>query len=109
MARASISDAPRTPSSGLDPGMPHREETPRKSQDTWGDYVTRLAWECLGILPEELEEVPGEREVWASLLRQLPLRPSPGSAEENGWMDGWMGQFHLSSEMKHCGLRRLRS
>ena len=44
----------------------------------WSDYVAQLAWECLGILPEELEEVSGEREVWVSLLRQLPLRPGPG-------------------------------
>ncbi|GAA6082711.1 uncharacterized protein LOC111191400, partial [Tachysurus ichikawai] len=44
----------------------------------WRDYVSRLAWERLGIPPEELEEVSGEREVWASLLRLLPPRPSPG-------------------------------
>ncbi|XP_048051507.1 caspase b-like [Megalobrama amblycephala] len=28
----------------------------------WRDYVSRLAWERLGIPPEELEEVSGERE-----------------------------------------------
>ena len=44
----------------------------------WSDYVTRLAWECLGVLPEELEEVSGEREVWVSLLRLLPPRPGHG-------------------------------
>ncbi len=44
----------------------------------WSDYVTRLAWERLGVLLEELEEVSGEREVWASLLRLLPPRPGPG-------------------------------
>ena len=44
----------------------------------WSDYVTRLAWERLGILPVELEEVSGEREAWVSLLRQLPLQPGPG-------------------------------
>lgn len=37
------------------------------------------AWECLGISLEELNEVTEEREVWASLLRLLPLP-----------MDGWM-------------------
>ncbi|KAK3566414.1 hypothetical protein QTP86_032266 [Hemibagrus guttatus] len=41
----------------------------------WRDYVSRLAWERLGVPPEELEEVSGEREVWASLLRLLPPRP----------------------------------
>uniref|UniRef100_A0A3B3BLN8 Reverse transcriptase domain-containing protein n=2 Tax=Oryzias melastigma TaxID=30732 RepID=A0A3B3BLN8_ORYME len=44
----------------------------------WRDYVSRLAWERLGVPPEELEEVAGEREVWASLLRLLPPRPGPG-------------------------------
>ncbi|CAM4686216.1 unnamed protein product [Leuciscus chuanchicus] len=38
----------------------------------WRDYVSRLAWERLGVPPEELEEVSREREVWASLLRLLP-------------------------------------
>ncbi|XP_042604086.1 uncharacterized protein LOC122141275 [Cyprinus carpio] len=35
----------------------------------WRDFVSRLAWERLGIPPEELEEVSREREVWASLLK----------------------------------------
>ncbi|KAK0132400.1 Craniofacial development protein 2 [Merluccius polli] len=43
----------------------------------WRDYVSWLAWERLGIPQEELDEVAGEREVWASLLRLLPLRPDP--------------------------------
>ncbi|KAK3505719.1 hypothetical protein QTP70_020512 [Hemibagrus guttatus] len=41
----------------------------------WRDYISRLAWEHLGVPPEELEEVSVEREVWASLLRLLPPRP----------------------------------
>ncbi len=44
----------------------------------WRDYVSRLAWERLGVPPEELEDVSREREVWASLLRLLPPRPGPG-------------------------------
>ncbi|KAK3547052.1 hypothetical protein QTP86_009569 [Hemibagrus guttatus] len=44
----------------------------------WRDYVSQLTWERLGVPPEELEEVSGEREVWASLLRLLPLRPGSG-------------------------------
>ncbi|KAK3574348.1 hypothetical protein QTP86_005151 [Hemibagrus guttatus] len=39
----------------------------------WRDCVSQLAWERLGVPPEELEKVSGEREVWASLLRLLPL------------------------------------
>ncbi|XP_061735811.1 si:dkey-100n23.5 isoform X4 [Nerophis ophidion] len=38
----------------------------------WEDYVSRLAWERLGIPREELDKVAGEREVWVSLLRLLP-------------------------------------
>ncbi len=49
-----------------------------KPRTRWRDYVARLAWERLGIPPEELEEVSGEREVWASLLRLLPPRPGLG-------------------------------
>ncbi|TWW77453.1 hypothetical protein D4764_12G0008430 [Takifugu flavidus] len=41
-----------------------------------GKIVFQLAWKCLGILSEVLEEVPGESEVRASLLRLLPLQPS---------------------------------
>lgn len=44
------------------------EETMGKVQDTLEWYVTRLAWECLGILPKEQEELSREREVWVSLL-----------------------------------------
>ncbi|KAI3364387.1 hypothetical protein L3Q82_011187 [Scortum barcoo] len=61
------------------PGMSHREEASgRRPRTRWRDYVSRLAWERLGIPPEELEEVSGVREVWASLLRLLPPRPGPG-------------------------------
>ncbi|KAK3548138.1 hypothetical protein QTP70_004870 [Hemibagrus guttatus] len=41
----------------------------------WRDYVSQLAWARLWVPPEELEDVSGEREVWASLLRLLPPRP----------------------------------
>ena len=44
----------------------------------WRDYISRLAWERLGVPPDKLEEVAGEREVWASLLRLLPPRPGLG-------------------------------
>ena len=38
----------------------------------WKDYVSRLAWEHLGVPLEELEEVAGDRDVWVSLLKLLP-------------------------------------
>ncbi|XP_054621698.1 uncharacterized protein vopp1b isoform X1 [Dunckerocampus dactyliophorus] len=44
----------------------------------WRDYVSQLAWERLGIRREELDEVAGERKIWASVLRLLPPRPDLG-------------------------------
>ncbi|TWW71203.1 hypothetical protein D4764_17G0006860 [Takifugu flavidus] len=41
-------------------------------------YISHLAWERLGVPPEELMKVAGERAVWASLLKLLPPRPVPG-------------------------------
>lgn len=40
-------------------------------------YVSPLAWERLGIPPEELKQVSEKREVWGRLLRLLPPRPVP--------------------------------
>ncbi|TWW57321.1 R2DM Retrovirus-related Pol polyprotein from type II retrotransposable element [Takifugu flavidus] len=56
---------------------PSGRRPPGRPRTRWRDYVSRLAWERLGIPPDELEEVAGEREVWASLLRLLPPRPDP--------------------------------
>ena len=57
---------------------PARRRPQGRPRTRWRDYVSQLAWERLGVPPEELEEVSGEREVWASLLRLLPLRPGHG-------------------------------
>ncbi|TWW62296.1 hypothetical protein D4764_04G0009430 [Takifugu flavidus] len=57
---------------------PSGRRPPGRPRTRWRDYVSRLAWERLGIPPDELEEVAGEREVWASLLRLLSPRPDPG-------------------------------
>ncbi|TWW73387.1 hypothetical protein D4764_15G0007810 [Takifugu flavidus] len=51
---------------------PSGRRPPGRPRTRWRDYVSRLAWERLGIPPDELEEVAGEMEVWASLLRLLP-------------------------------------
>ncbi|KAL3996575.1 transmembrane protein adipocyte-associated 1 [Sarotherodon galilaeus] len=48
----------------------------------WRDYISRLAWERLGVPPDKLEEVAGEREVWASLLGLVPPRHGPGEVED---------------------------
>ncbi|KAI3356639.1 hypothetical protein L3Q82_017837 [Scortum barcoo] len=82
--------------------MSHRDWRPRgRPRTRWRDYVSRLAWERLGVPPEELEEVSGVREVWASLLRLLPPRPGPApdKADEDGWMDGWMYGLWLEVDM----------
>ncbi|TWW67452.1 R2DM Retrovirus-related Pol polyprotein from type II retrotransposable element [Takifugu flavidus] len=57
---------------------PSGRRPPGRPRTRWRDYVSRLAWERLGIPPDELEEVAGEREVWASLLRLLPPATRPG-------------------------------
>uniref|UniRef100_A0A669EXX2 Reverse transcriptase domain-containing protein n=1 Tax=Oreochromis niloticus TaxID=8128 RepID=A0A669EXX2_ORENI len=55
------------------------ERRPRgRLRTRWRDYISRLAWERLGVPPDKLEEVAGEREDWASLLRLLPPRPGLG-------------------------------
>ncbi|KAI3369606.1 hypothetical protein L3Q82_025320 [Scortum barcoo] len=61
------------------PGMSHREEASGKTQDTL-ERTMSLGWpgNASRVPPEELEEVSGVREVWASLLRLLPPRPGPG-------------------------------
>ena len=63
---------------GCLPGEVFRARPRGRPSTRWRDYVSRLAWEHLGIPREELDEVAGEREVWASLLRLLPPRPDPG-------------------------------
>lgn len=50
------------PGSGV-PGMSSQEET------CWRNYISHLAWECLGVPQDKLEEVVDERQVWTSLLR----------------------------------------
>ncbi|TWW57668.1 hypothetical protein D4764_07G0003870 [Takifugu flavidus] len=71
-------DAPWTPPCEVFRACPSGRRPPGRPRTRWRDYVSRLAWERLGIPPDELEEVAGEREVWASLLRLLPPRPDPG-------------------------------
>ena len=44
----------------------------------WKDYISKLAWERLGILPEGVEEVAQDKEIWKSQLELLPPRPDSG-------------------------------
>ena len=62
---------------GLLPGeviraRPISRKSPGQLRISWRDYVSRLAWEHLGILPEDLDEVAGEREVWAAAPASQP-------------------------------------
>ncbi|TWW63932.1 hypothetical protein D4764_03G0009400 [Takifugu flavidus] len=85
--RSSFLPSPMVMSFGMPPGRlpgevfracPSGRRPPGRPRTRWRDYVSRLAWERLGIPPDELEEVAGEREVWASLLRLLPPATRPG-------------------------------
>ena len=57
--------------------MSNWEETTGQTRTRWRDYISRLAWERLGVLPEELvEELRGGRS--GPLLKLLPPRPDHG-------------------------------
>ncbi|KAK3528905.1 hypothetical protein QTP70_012070 [Hemibagrus guttatus] len=55
----------------------------------WRDYVFRLAWECLGVPPEELEEVTGERE---GSDNKHPERAAKGTQSQSGATQTSRGQ-----------------
>ncbi len=58
-------------------------QTSDQDATRWRDYISHLAWERLGILQEELENV-GERDIWTTLLRNSALDKQK---QMNGWMD----------------------
>ena len=52
--------------------MSIRLDTPGQTEDTLEKlYISRLAWERLGVLPEELVDVARETNIWIFLLRLL--------------------------------------
>ena len=53
----------------------------------WRDYVSRLAWEHLGVPPEELEEVAGTGT--SGFLCSSCCPHDPKRQIMDGWMDGW--------------------
>ncbi|KAI3354972.1 hypothetical protein L3Q82_004763 [Scortum barcoo] len=62
--------------------MSHREEASGRPRTRWGNYVSRLAWERLGVPPEELEEVSGLSKLnSATLLAWLKGRGALVSAK----------------------------
>ena len=81
-AQGSVSDAPWTTSSGDVPGMPKGRPRAR-----WRDYVARLAWEPLGILPQKLEEVSREGKSGCPGSDSCPHDPAPDKRKK---LAGWM-------------------
>lgn len=49
-------------------GQAHLGEGPGQTWTHLRGYISQLAQECSGVLPGELEEVAGEKSVWAWLL-----------------------------------------
>ena len=78
MARASSEEPPGRLPGEVFQARPSGQRPRGRPRTRWRDYVSRLAWERLGVPLEELEEVAGEREVWVSLLKLLPRDPSNG-------------------------------
>ncbi|MED6264271.1 Trafficking protein particle complex subunit 14 [Characodon lateralis] len=62
--------------------MSHREEAQGTAQDTLEGPCLSAGLGTPWAPPEELEEVSGERDVWASLLSLLPPRPGRGRGED---------------------------
>lgn len=53
----------------------------------WSDYVIRVAWEHLGLLPLELEDVSCLKSGWPC----LDCYPAPEKQKRmNGWTEGWV-------------------
>lgn len=42
------------------------------------EHISHLAWEVLGILYKELQNVAKEEAIWATLLGLLPRQPQSG-------------------------------
>ncbi|XP_054597906.2 proline-rich protein 12 isoform X1 [Nothobranchius furzeri] len=61
------------------------QELPKAEEAVRADFLPDLTRERLGIPPEELAQVAGEREVWAS-RRYCPRNPTPDKRMK---MDGW--------------------
>lgn len=54
-----------------------RKRTLGRPRTIWRDYVSTLAWECLGIPQSESKDVARERDVWDPLLELLLPRTDP--------------------------------
>lgn len=64
----------------------------------WRYYNLQLVWEHLGISPDKLEEVAGEREVTQPWLSGKRCMDEWMDRWMGGWRDGWM----LASLQRIC-------
>lgn len=82
--RVRISGQSKTKNGGLPPLGWEGSLCPRKRgwRICWFCFrvLSRLSWECLGIVQEELEDVARLRDVWGTSLSHYDLDPA-----ENGW------------------------
>lgn len=65
--------------------MSHLGGAGGKTGTSWSDYVSRLAWEHLGVKPDELEKCN-----WSRGSQDVPAEtaaPALGKAGEDGWVD----------------------
>ena len=112
MARVSLLDAPEHLPWEVFLACPTGRRPRGRPRTRWSDYVTWLARERLGILPEELEEVSGVREVWASLHQTVTPATLPRISRRK-WVDGWMDihiicQVHVKLMPEHLTLPKIQ-
>lgn len=90
------------PPSGGVPGMPNWEETSGRHRTLWRDFISRLAWEHLGIPQEELEKVAGEKDVWPYL--------ACCHSNPDRWrrMDRWMDGCYLILYFLQCNCSKVK-
>ena len=56
----------------------------------WRDYISDLAWSCLGVEPVEVSEIAVDREIFGVLLGLLPPRLSPKEKQAPKWVNEWV-------------------
>ncbi|KAK3518264.1 hypothetical protein QTP70_035195 [Hemibagrus guttatus] len=99
---------------------PTRKRPWGKPRTSWRDHVSRLAWERLGIPPEELEEVSGESlygcgvtdEGCAALTSALRSKPSQLRELDLSFNNlGNSGVTNLSAVLENpqCKLKKLNA
>jgi len=66
----------------------HRGKQPRGLPRTrWRDYISGLAWSCLGVGRGDLSEIAVDREVFRVLLGLLYPQPFPKEKRARKWMN----------------------